>query len=64
MDMEYGMTYMVRPFMHPVYSLVSLARHSAGSIQLLMFPASSLVLVQMKVRPSTRATSSQVVRCR
>jgi len=56
------MTYMVRPFMAPVYSLLSLAYISSGAIQLLVGPASSCFLQQMKVRPSTRATSLAAVR--
>ncbi len=42
--MEKGITYMVRPFMQPVYNLVMVAFSSAGSIQLLVGPASSRVL--------------------
>ena len=58
------MTYMVRPFMAPVYSFFSLAYISWGSIQLLVGPASSCFLQQMKVRSSTRATSFSAVRWR
>ena len=32
-------------------------KQAEGAIQLLMFPASSFLVVQMKVLPSTRATS-------
>jgi hypothetical protein len=59
---ENGTTYIVRPFMAPLNKAVlwpvcSSARISAGAIQLLVGPASSLVSLQMKVRSSTRATS-------
>ena len=54
---ENGTTYIVRPFMAPVYSLVSSVRISSGSRQLLLGPAASAVLEQMNVRSSTRATS-------
>src|SRR6266850_362083 len=52
------MTYIVRPAIAPVYSLFSLSLIFAGSSQLLVGPASSLVRAQMKVRSSTRATSA------
>src|SRR3954469_7968448 len=55
--MQNGMTYMVRPRMHPRYSSVITAFISPGSIQLLVGPASASSTEQMKVRPSTRATS-------
>ena len=55
--MEKGSTYIERPFMQPVKSLVSVAFISTGSDQLLVGPASSLFLLQMNVRSSTRATS-------
>ncbi len=63
--MEKGTTYMVRPFMQPLKRAAlpsfvpycSVARISAGAIQLLVGPASSLRAEQMKVRSSTRATS-------
>src|SRR5919205_3875656 len=55
--MQNGMTYMVRPRMHPRYSSVMTDFISAGSIQLLVGPASASSTEQMKVRPSTRATS-------
>src|SRR3954467_2152004 len=54
---ENGTTYIVRPFMQPSNSGCSVARISAGSIQLLVGPASSFFCEQMKVRSSTRATS-------
>src|SRR6478609_6805302 len=54
---ENGTTYMVRPFMQPSNSGCSVARICAGSIQLLVGPASSFLVEQMKVRSSTRATS-------
>ncbi len=42
-----GTTYMVRPFMHPSNSGCSVARISAGAIQLLVGPASSFLAEQM-----------------
>ena len=54
---ENGTTYMVRPRMQPSNSGCSVARISAGAIQLLVGPASSFLAEQMKVRSSTRATS-------
>ncbi len=42
-----GMTYMVRPAMHPLKKPRSFWRISAGSAQLLVGPASSLVREQM-----------------
>src|SRR4051795_1119913 len=56
--MQNGMTYMVRPRMHPRYNSVIVAFISAGSHQLLVTPASDSSNEQMKVRSSTRATSS------
>src|SRR3954468_17575825 len=55
--MQNGMTYMVRPRMQPRYSPVMTDFISAGSIQLLVGPASASSTEQMKVRSSTRATS-------
>jgi hypothetical protein len=55
--MQNGMTYMVRPRMHPRYSSVMTAFISPGSIQLLVGPASCSRTEQMKVRSSTLATS-------
>ena len=55
--MQNGMTYMVRPCMHPVNIFVILAFISTGSAQLLVGPASTASLEQMNVQPSTRATS-------
>src|SRR3954466_5405485 len=55
--MQKGITYMVRPRMHPRYSSVMTDFISAGSIQLLVGPASASSTEQMKVRSSTRATS-------
>ena len=49
------MTYMVRPFMAPVYSLLSLAYISSGIHPVVGGPASSCFLQQMNVRPSTRS---------
>jgi hypothetical protein len=54
---ENGTTYSVRPRMQPSKSCASVARISAGAIQLLVGPASSLAFEQMKVRSSIRATS-------
>jgi hypothetical protein len=42
-----GTTYMVRPFMQPSNSGCSVARISAGAIQLLVGPASSFLAEQM-----------------
>src|SRR5215217_6008270 len=55
--MQNGMTYIVRPRMHPRYSSVITDFISFGSIQLLVGPASASSTEQMKVRSSTRATS-------
>ena len=55
--MQNGMTYIVRPRMQPRYRSVMIAFISAGSIQLLVGPASASSTEQMKVRSSTRATS-------
>src|SRR3954470_13552949 len=55
--MQNGMTYIVRPRMHPRYSSVMIDFISPGSIQLLVGPASASSTEQMKVRSSTRATS-------
>ena len=52
-----GTTYMVRPRMEPRNSSSSLPRISTGSFQLLVGPASTCSVEQMKVRSSTRATS-------
>src|SRR5947209_5894377 len=55
--MQNGTTYIVRPRMQPRYRSVIRDRISAGSIQLLVGPASTSRAEQMKVRDSTRATS-------
>ena len=55
--MENGTTYMVRPRIAPSNSLPSVAFISPGSTQLLVGPAASLLMLQMNVRSSTRATS-------
>src|SRR4051795_4854483 len=55
--MQNGMTYIVRPRIEPRYSSVMIDFISAGSIQLLVGPASASSTEQMKVRSSTRATS-------
>src|SRR3954470_8223067 len=55
---ENGTTYMVRPFIDPRNSSVSVARISTGSRQLLVGPASASRFEQMNVRSSTRATSA------
>ena len=52
-----GTTYIVRPAMQPSKSPWRISFISAGSIQLFVGPASSLVFEQMNVRSSTRATS-------
>ena len=54
---ENGTTYIVRPRMQPSKRPPRMPRISAGAIQLLVGPASSLVSEQMKVLSSTRATS-------
>ena len=56
--MEKGTTYMVRPRIDPRKSSVNVLRISTGSCQLLVGPASDSLSEQMKVRPSTRATSA------
>src|SRR4051794_19895966 len=56
--MQNGMTYIVRPRMHPRYRSVIVVFISAGSHQLLVTPASDSSSEQMNVRSSTRATSS------
>ena len=61
---EYGTTYIVRPFIEPRKSSVSFSRISSGSHQLLVGPASSSFSEQMNVRSSTRATSSGSDRAR
>jgi hypothetical protein len=55
--MTNGMTYIVRPRMHPRYSSLMSAFISSGSTQLLVGPASFSRREQMKVLSSTRATS-------
>src|ERR1700730_17103141 len=55
--MQNGTTHMVRPRMQPRYRSFRVDRISAGSIQLLVGPASISRSEQMKVRDSTRATS-------
>ena len=55
--MEYGITYIVLPFITPSYMGVSIAFISLGSIQLLVGPASFFSRQQMKVLSSTLATS-------
>src|SRR5215471_1149301 len=54
-----GTTYMVRPRIEPANSRSSVARMAAGSIQLLVGPASACFAEQIKVRSSTRATSAE-----
>src|SRR4051812_47875822 len=54
---ENGTTYIVRPFIEPEKKPFMRSRISAGSVQLLVGPASSSRSLQMKVRSSTRATS-------
>ena len=55
--MEKGTMYMVRPLMQPLKVSRRMVFISLGSIQLLVGPASSSLIEQMKVRSSTRATS-------
>ena len=55
--MANGITYRVRPFMEPLNIPTIRCFISAGSAQLFVGPASSLVFEQMNVRSSTRATS-------
>ena len=55
--MQNGMTYMVRPRMHPSKISAKVWRISSGAIQLLVGPASCSRSEQMNVRSSTRATS-------
>ena len=55
---------MVRPTIEPANNSPSLCFIFAGSSQLLVGPASSLVREQMKVRSSTRATSAGSERTR
>ncbi len=52
-----GMTYMVRPAMHPSNKAVRVSFISLGLTQLLVGPASDLLWQQINVRSSTRATS-------
>jgi hypothetical protein len=47
----------MQPLNRAFSPVCSSARISAGAIQLLVGPASSLLALQMKVRSSTRATS-------
>ena len=61
---ENGTTYIVRPRIDPLNSSSRISRISAGSRQLLVGPASSSRSEQMKVRSSTRATSSGSERAR
>src|SRR5678815_5655693 len=59
-----GTTYMVRPRLQPRYRSVITCFISAGATQLLVGPASSDTAEQMKVRSSTRATSSGSLRAK
>ncbi len=61
---EKGTTYIVRPTIEPLKSLLSTSRISAGSRQLLVGPASFSRFEQMKVRSSTLATSPGSERAR
>src|ERR1700722_20298236 len=56
--MQNGITYMVRPRMHPSKISANVSRISAGAIRFLVAPASSSRSAQMNVRSSTRATPS------
>src|ERR1700683_588191 len=62
--MLYAITYMVRPLMEPAKSWRSFSFILAGSSQLLVGPASSLLNEQINVRSSTRATSAGCDRTR
>src|ERR1044072_24470 len=55
--MENGTTYIILPSRQPSNRPLSLARMSAGSVQLFVGPASCSSAEQMNVRSSTRATS-------
>ena len=57
-----GTTYIVRPRMQPRYRSVITCFISVGATQLLVGPASSGSAEQIKVRSSTRATSSGSLR--
>ena len=59
-----GMTYIVRPFMQPLYDFSICFFIWSGSIQWFVGPASISFLEQMNVRPSTRATSDSCERAR
>ena len=59
-----GITYIVRPFMHPRKSSLSFAYAAFGSIQLFVGPAMSWPGVQMNVHCSVRATSFGLLRCK
>jgi hypothetical protein len=61
---ENGTTYIVRPFIEPRNSAVSVSRITPGARQLLVGPESSSRCEQMKVRSSTRATSPGSERAR
>src|ERR1700755_3433538 len=61
---EKGTTYIVRPFIEPGKIALRVSRISPGSRQLLVGPASTSFSEQMKVRSSTRATSSGSERAR
>ncbi len=58
------MTYMVRPSMQPWKMRIIFCFISRAGAQLLVGPASSMSVVQMKVRSSTRATSLGCERAR
>lgn len=62
--MQNGITYIVRPRMHPVNSLSNLAFISSGATQLFVGPASSFRSEQMNVLASQRATSAGSDRAR
>jgi len=62
--MEKGMIYMVLPLYEPRAIEYSFSYISAGSHQLFVGPAFSLVLEQINVLSSTRATSLGRVLCR
>ena len=55
---ENGTTYIMRPRIAPEYKAFNSVRISDGSRQLLFGPASTLLVEQINVRSSTRATSA------
>ena len=62
--MQNGMTYMGRPFMHPLNRECIFSNIWVLSAQLFVGPAWSFLFVQIKVRSSTLATSEGLDRAR